>query len=383
LKSKTTAPTDYIGQFRLTYAQAGQAALESLRETPAEVIISDMRLRDMDGVMLFERVKEEHPDVVRVMLCGQADNADIFNALPVSHQVLGQPLEAVTLLNVIERTCRLRTLLTDALLKRVGDIEKLPSLPTVYHELMDAVSRPDISTQRIARIVERDAAMAAKLLQLVNSACFGLSQHITGVDQAVVYLGLELIKNLALTVHVFSALERQAVRSGLSLELQQEHALITARVARQFLSSPVQARDAFTAALLHDIGKLVLAVCIPAKFKICVETCRSTGRPSHEVEAEILGVTHAEVGAYLLSLWGLPYPIVEAVAFHHNPGAAMEEKFDVPSAVSLADSLVNQCQGRPATDLSIHLESLKVKNKLSNWTTIAKEEYQQLTMQKV
>ena len=375
LNKTQNALFEYRGHVYVVGALGGEAAIRELRTNPCDVVISNMRMRGMDGGLLFERIKEERPDAVRIMLCNPNDQNAVFVALPVSHQVLADPCDGQTLFNAVERACRLRGLLTDSLLKQVGNIEKLPSIPAVYHQLMTAMANPDVSTKQVAQIVERDTAMAAKLLQLVNSACFGLSRSITSLDQAVVYLGLELIRNLALTVHVFSALEHTAMRSGLSLESQQEHSLMVARVAKRLVLKPSAARDAFTAALLHDIGKLVLAVCIPAKFKMVVQTCSVTGRPGYEVEAEILGVTHAEVGAHLLSLWGLPYPIVEAVAYHHNPAAAIERTFDTPSAVSVAEALVNEAQGfKPSWDVKAHLSSLKVLDRLPRWTAIAREE---------
>jgi len=370
-------------EIRPTFALGANAALQELRNLQMDVIVSDMHMPGIDGPTLLETVKEEYPDVVRMILCGPADHEAIFAALPVSHQVLAKPSDAETLCNVIERACRLRALLTDSLLKRMGHIEKLPSLPAVYSELMAVMARPDVSTQKISRIVERDAAMAAKILRLVNSACFGVSRTITRLDQAVSYLGMELIKNLALTVHVFASLEKTAMRSGFSFEAQQERSLLTARVARRLLSDPGKAQDAFTAGLLHEIGNLILAVCIPAKFNAVVEACRVTGRPQHEVEIEIIGVSHAEVGAYLLGLWGLPYPIVEAVAYHHNPGAAVEKVFDVPSAVSLAAALVDEAMGNPSSMPKAHLESLNVMEKLPRWTAIAQDEVQMMSAQAV
>src|SRR5204863_7036626 len=118
--------------------------------------------------------------------------------------------------------------------------------------------------------------------------------------------------------------------------------VLTARIAKRLMPKGRQAQDAFTDALLQDIGNLVLAVCIPEKFKKAFLTCQTSRRPAHEVEAELLGVTHAEVGAYLLGLWGLPHPIVEAVAYHHNPAAALERTFDLPTAVSVANALAEE-----------------------------------------
>jgi HD-like signal output (HDOD) protein len=360
----------YRREMEMVFATGGKAALEELKSRPFDVVVSDMRMPEMDGATFLQKVKEEHPEVIRIVLSGHADRSAIFMALPVSHQFLAKPCDAGTLCRVIERSCRLRAMLSDeSLRKQIGDIDKLPSLPRIYTELMDAMSRPDVSGATIARIIEQDSAMSAKVLQLVNSACFGSTRTITRIDHAVMYLGMDLVKNLALTVHVFTSLsDRCPVRVG-SFEAMQEHAVLTARVAARLLPEGEQARDALTAALLHDVGQIVLAYCIPERYSAVVEVAQSQDRPLHEVESEILGVNHASVGAYLLGLWGLPFPIVEAVAYHHNPAAAGDEKFGLSSAVALADSLVESSPIEEA-----HLKSLNVLEELPRWTNIALQE---------
>jgi DNA-binding NtrC family response regulator len=148
-----------------------------------------MHMPGVDGAMLLGAIKEDHPDVVRIMLCPLSEIDSVFVALPVSHQILAKPLDAGTLMNAIERIYALRGLLTDSLRKKIGALQQLPSVPTVYFEMMAAMARPDVSATKIARIIERDTAMAAKTLQLVNSACFCLLRRISTVDQAVAYLG--------------------------------------------------------------------------------------------------------------------------------------------------------------------------------------------------
>src|SRR5262249_16867630 len=165
-------------------------------------------------------------------------------------------------------------------------------------------------------------------------------KQITSLHTAISYLGMDLIKNLSLAVHIFAALDGLGVRSYFSFHTEQQHALTTAKVAKRLVAGRRQTQTAYTAALLHDIGKLLLAVCIPEKFIKAQLAAKASGRPLHEIESEILGITHAEAGAYLLSLWGLPYPIVEAVAYHHNPAAALEKTFDVPTAVSVSHAFV-------------------------------------------
>jgi HD-like signal output (HDOD) protein len=363
------------------FALGVPAALDVIQKASIEAVVCDMQIQGPHGAQLLGTLKEDHPDIVRITLCSPSEIDSIFAALPVSHQILAKPLNPDALCNVLERTFRLHALLTDSLRKLVGSVEQLPSVPAVYRELMNAMSSPDISAQKVARIIEKDAAMAAKTLQLVNSACFGLKRTVTSVDQAVAQLGMDLIKNLSLTVHVFGALERTALRLGFSFDAEQEHSVLTARVAKRLVSNRRQAQDAFTAALLHDIGNLVLAVCIPEKFKKAFLAIQTSGRPAHEVEAELLGVTHAEVGAYLLGLWGLPYPIVEAVAYHHSPAAALERTFDLPTAVSLANALVEEAMGGQPVAITDHLESLQVLHKLPRWREIAAQEMLQVSPQ--
>jgi HD-like signal output (HDOD) protein len=368
----------YNEQIEAMFAVGAEAALEIIRNQPVDVVVADMHMPGVDGPMLLGAIKEDFPELVRIMLCPLSEVDSVFVALPVSHQILAKPLDADTLFNSIERIYALRELLTDSLRKKIGSLQQLPSVPTVYFEMMSAMARMDVSATKIARIIEKDTAMAAKTLQLVNSACFCLARRITTVDQAVAYLGMDLVRDLSLTVHMFAALEPTAMRSGFSFDTEQEHSLLVGKVVRRLVTNPRQARNAFTAALLHDIGNLILAVCQPDQYKKVSQVCKKTDRPAHEVEAELLGVTHAEVGAYLLGLWGLPHPIVEAVAYHHNPSAALERTIDVPTAVSLANALVEEIIDKRPVPIEHHLESLKVIDNLPRWRAMAKEELQQV-----
>jgi HD-like signal output (HDOD) protein len=377
LSAHRAAMKKYRGQVDTIFEVTPEAALQILREMHVDVVVSDMHMPRKNGPALLAVIKELHPDVVRIMLCPPLETDSVLLALPVSHQVLAKPLDADVLWNAIERIYRLRALLTDTLRKKIGGLKQLPSVPTVYMDMMAAMARPDMAMVKIARIIEQDAAMATKTLQLVNSVCFGLPKSVTSIDQAVSYLGMDLVRDLSLTINIFSALEPTASRAGFSFTGEQEHALIVAKVARRLVSGRRAAQNAFTASLLHDVGKLVLAVCMPEQFKQVMHICSATGRPSHEVESEMLGMTHAEVGAYLLGLWGLPYSIVEAVAYHHNPSGALERTFDTPTAVSVANALVEHFTvGKPLT-LEHHLASLNVLEKLPQWTAIAQEEIEQ------
>jgi HD-like signal output (HDOD) protein len=351
----------------MVFAPSGARALEELERAPFDVIVSDLRMPGMDGSQLLQRVKELHPGVARIVLSGHAEREMMVRALPVAHQFLSKPCDAEYLRVVIERTCNLQALLGDDAIKRVvGKLDKLPSVPGAYWELTRAVAAPDVKLADVAPIVERDPAMAVKVLQLVNSEYFGLSQPVMSIRHAVTYLGAELLKGLALTASVFATVDHEP--PGFSLERLQQEALLAARIARRMIGEGPAVEEAFTAAIVRDIGKLALALELPELYAQVLTGTASGARV--EAEQRTLGVTHAQVGAWLLGLWGLPFPIVEAVAYHHEPGRVAEGSREVLAAVHVADVLVT---GDGPLDHAF-LERAGLLSRLSRWQAIADEE---------
>jgi HD-like signal output (HDOD) protein len=174
---------------------------------------------------------------------------------------------------------------------------------------------------------------------------------------------------------------------GFNLEAIQEHGLLTARIARRLLDDKIQSQDAFSAAMLKDAGCLVLLSRKQEEFRAVVALAHSRSCAISEVETEAFGVSHAQVGAYLLGIWGLPYAIVEAVAHHHDPLRAGSTAFDVVGAVHVAGALAEECVSTDGPkgvgsgsrmDMG-YLEHLGLQNHLSNWRAIAANEAAQLT----
>ncbi len=364
-------------QWEMLFAPGGEAALAELEKRPVDVIVSDMRMPGVDGATLLYRVRERYPSITRIVLSGHAERDAVVRAIPVAHQYLAKPCDAEELRRTIERACSLQGLLDDPNIREVvGRLDKLPSVPATYSRLIDLIGERDASMEEVARIVAEDPAMTAKVLQLVNSAFFGHAQHVSSIRQAVVYLGIELFKALALTVHLFALVESSRVE-GLSLSEFQRRSLVCARVARQFLSRPERAEEAFTAALLRDVGRLVLALGLPERMVEVEAEARQRQVPAAAVEREKLGVTHAEVGGYLLGIWGLPTAVVEAVAFHHGPSRASEPVREVVAAVHVADALMDVACGAPgARDLDglvdrEFLDAAGISSRLPEWEALA------------
>jgi putative nucleotidyltransferase with HDIG domain len=361
-------------EWKMTFAMGGEAGLAALAEADFDVMVTDMRMPVVDGAALLRHAREHHPDVIRFALSGHTEFEVMLRTVAVAHQFLTKPCDPDVLRNTIERACELRDLLRDPVLRAVvGRIDALPSPPRLYANLLVALENPQTTNGHIVAIVEQDIALCARLLRVVNSAFFGPAQNIGRVGDAVRFLGASMIKWLVLSTEAYSGLGGSPAAEAL-IECTTRHSLLAARIARELTAGRANAEDALVACMLHDIGKCILAThCADVFDKIEAEAA-SSARRAYDVERDQLGVTHAEVGAYLIGVWGLPYRITEAVAYHHTPGNADRSSFDLVGVVHVADALADQvvrCNG-VADELDMeYLERVGVINQLPEWRQIA------------
>lgn len=329
-------------EWEMKFAASGPEALAILAGTPAEVIVTDMRMPGMNGGELLTEVARRYPHMVRIILSGTEDQDLRMKAAVTAHQYLSKPCHGAGLRDVVNRAFALRERLArPELSDLITRVEMLPSCSASHDTLLRLVDSPSASVQDVGAVVTADMAMTAKVLQLVNSTFFGHGRHITNPAEAVAYLGLDSMRALAASGHVFSPFRTRPGRR-FSLQGLQEHACAVARravrIAKSQLCSKQMLDDIFVAALLHDIGKLVLAAEFPVE---CDDLLASELGWSHEqaqAERSTYGTTHAEIGSYLLWLWGLSDTIVEAVAFHHDPARAPSGGFRPLTVVHLADA---------------------------------------------
>jgi HD-like signal output (HDOD) protein len=369
-------------EWEMSFAASGEAALNQLETGSFDVIVSDMRMPGMDGAELLTRVRDRFPGVVRILLTGYTSLEASIRAVPVAHQFLAKPCDPGVLQVAVERACSLKALLGSGLVRRtVSEIQELPALPRTYAALTQALADPDVSLNQVAHIVEQDVAVSAKVLQLVNSPLFGAARHVATVKTAVSYLGVNVLKNLVLSVETFRVFGEAEKVEGFSAEKLHEHAHRTARIAAR-LPTQGHLRDAaYVAALLHDVGILVLMAKLPKHFLRVMAGVREERRPMHVVEESLTGVTHAEIGAYLLGLWGLPFAIIESVAYHHAPMRVPHQGFDSLATVYVANLLAHEIEDSRAGESglahaeldSTYLEALGVAEQLPAWRQMAAE----------
>jgi HD-like signal output (HDOD) protein len=364
------------GEWNMNFAEGGAKALDFMSTQPVDVIVSDMMMPEMDGSQLLNEVTKRHPNTVRIVLSGHAERGAVMRLVGPAHQYLSKPCNAEELRNAIARAFALRDLLCNEQLKQLATrVKCLPSLPALYTQLNEEFQKEEPSLERAGEIISRDIGMTTKILQLVNSAFFGLPQPISRPSEAVMYLGLNTVRSLVLSLQIFSQFDSETGR-WFSLDALACHCWITGvaarRVAHEERKDANTQEQCFLAGLLHDVGQLILAVGLPGEYQEVLRTSKSLNRPAWEVEQERFGATHAGVGAYLLGLWGLPNPIIEAVAMHHRPAACAVHEFSPVVAVHVADVFVHQRPGAntevppPALDLN-HLAQLGLADRIEIW----------------
>jgi len=334
------------GQWDMTFAGSGREALKILTEKRCDVIVTDMRMPDMDGARLLYKVKELYPQTVRIALSGQTSDETILRSVGPVHQFLSKPCNAQLLKTTIDRIRLCLGLVTNEKLQGLtSQLETLPSMSSLYHSLIEELQSDDASVDKTGKIISQDVAMSAKILQLVNSAFFGVRQHVTGISQAVSLLGLDTIKSLVLSIKIFSQFN-QIKLDRFSLNTLWEHSFIVGQwsklIARAENADQKTIDYTIIAGMLHDIGKLVFAMKIPEQYNQVFCLAEENNITMIEAENEVIGSTHAEVGGYLLGLWGFSDSIIEALVFHHRPGEAPTKQFTALTAVHAANTLAHE-----------------------------------------
>jgi HD-like signal output (HDOD) protein/CheY-like chemotaxis protein len=363
-------------EWDMAFVSGGREALELMTKEPFDLVVSDMRMPGMTGVDLLTEVMDRYPQTIRFILSGQADRESILRSIGPTHQYLSKPCDPEVLRKAVAGAFALRDILHNPTLVRlVSQIRTIPSLPDLYLKFQELIRADDSSIQAIGALVEQDAGMSAKIMQLVNSAFFGLRVSATNAAQAVSLLGLDVVRALTLLSHVFGTAEDPAL-PGLTLAGLQRHSLAVGNYARSMCRceriKTVPPDDAYMAGVLHDVGLLVLMTNRADDYRQVLATAGTAELTITEAERAVFGASHAEVGAYLLGIWGLPHPIVEATAFHHEPALCPKESFSILSSVHVGDVLEHEINGvgfGPFVSRldDVHIESAGLADRLPEW----------------
>ena len=367
-------------RWRLSIAVHGPST-PALLSSPGEVavVVADMKLPGGNGIEFLTQVARLSPQALRFLRCEVAD----FEALKVHAGPVMQPIpldaDAEAIDGHLERALLIDGWMSNESLKAlVGRMKQLPSLPVLYTQVITELQKPDGSIEFVARLIATDPMMTAKILQVVNSPFFGVTSEITDPGAAVMFLGTERTKSLVLMAKVFSQFDR-TLCAGFSLDLLWRHCMGVGACARSLTMAETKdarwADMAFTAGLLHDVGKLLLAANLPEDYSNLLAQSERRHVGERQVEQEALGTTHGELGACVLGMWGLPLPILRAVAWHHSPLLAQDKSFSLLTAVHVANALDHEKKAVSRVPLKTcldadYLDQLGLKHKRNAWRKI-------------
>lgn len=369
-------------EWEMSFVESGRAALALLAIEPYDIIVTDMRMPGMTGDELLARISDRYPEMTRIILSGQTDQEAAMRAVRLAHQYLAKPVGGDDLIGVLSRAARFRSSLGSRhMSKLISKIEMLPSPNRRCHDILEMIESEEASLRRIGRLISEDMGLSSNILKLVNSAFFSLPRRTPNIIEAVVYLGLNVIKGLVLTHHLFSAFDFSKL-ADFSFDLLWNHSTATACMARAIVKSETNddrlTDDIFIAGLMHDIGKLILGYVMEEEYGEIIQESRESNRRLWIVEAERFGFSHAEVGAYLVSLWGLPENIIEAIQHHHHPQECLKRDFLMLSIVHAANIFDHQLKVinvdyAPAELDGDYIKKCDLKGKIDNWLCVCEE----------
>lgn len=200
-------------------------------------------------------------------------------------------------------------------------VEKMPAFPKSVQRVVQLTSNIEVSAKEIVQVIEYDPVLTVKILKVINSAFYGLSHKINSVQRAVVHIGLNTVKNLAMSVAAIGML-KTTNKAHFSANAFLLHALTTAAISRRLAEriglGQHECSDAFVAGLLHDFGKVVFAEFIPEQFERALTKSREHNIPLHLTETEFIGLNHVEAGTLLAEKWRLSESMIDAIRHHHD-----------------------------------------------------------------
>ena len=329
-------------EWDMHFVDDGRKALEFMATRPVDIVVTHMMMPGMDGSQLLAEVLKRHPQTVRIVLSGHAEREAVLRLVGPAHQYLSKPCDADELRKAIARALSLRDLLGNERLKQLATrVKNLPTLPALQNQLAGELRKESPSMERVA----------------------------------VIYLGLNTVRALALSVGIFSQYDEKLCRL-FSLDLLARHSWTTGVLARGV--AHMERQDAkmldqcFLAGMLHDVGQLILAAGLHEEYSDVIARAGRQNLTTWQAEQECFGASHAAVGAYLLALWALPNPIIEAVGLHHEPARCATPEFSPAVIVHVADVFAHEFSGintevPPPTLDTGHLAKLGLAGRIEAW----------------
>ncbi len=333
-------------EWDMSFADSGKKGLELMELSPFDILVTDMRMPEMSGIELLSIVYEKYPDVVRIILSGHTDRNAVMQSIGLAHQFFSKPTETDDLVETLQRIIYVKNQLNNVdMLKVISQMKSLPILPSIYKELMEIIKSEDVSLKKIGDLIAQDISISAKILQLVNSSFFSVMKKVSDIHQAINLLGLEIVKDIILTFHIFNQVDISLIKRFHLKELW-IHSLGVGTLAKsiaQDLNLPIEkSESAFVAGLLHDIGRLILVLEFPSTYAEVIQRVKKEKISLIEAERSVFHISHCEIAAYLTSLWGFSSCITESILLHHQPNVIPHKSVTIGTSLYLGNYIFHK-----------------------------------------
>jgi HD-like signal output (HDOD) protein/CheY-like chemotaxis protein len=341
------------GEWVAQSACTAQEALTLGHQFNFAVVAADVLLPDMSGLELLDQFMQRQPSAHRLVLSDISDKENTVKCMGRPHHHLLKPVGVQTLLNALDQAFAHEVWLpSHAVHGLLAQMRQVPSPPTTYFKVVEEIQSAQPSMEKIGRLISQDPAITAKVLQLANSAVFGLELQVSQPLEAIAYIGLETTKALVLLAHTVSSFDKTKL-AGFSVEALWRHSVSVGQIAQKIAllekGGLETAEQAFAAGLLHDIGKLLLCANLPGLFAKTLSLAHEDKCAFWDAETQLFpNAGHAELAGCILGIWGLPRPIVEAVALHHCPRQLAGPGFHPLTAVHAANILDHEVHPDPS-----------------------------------
>ncbi|WP_320169154.1 response regulator [Maridesulfovibrio sp.] len=373
-------------RWKVCFASNAEEVMDQLMTRPFDIVATELHMEGFaDGELLHE-IKSRQPGSIRFITSAEVQAENFLQYINSAHQFISKPYVPSEFLSKIKKSMRLKNIfLNERAAKAIASIDELPSLPDLYFRLEKALRKEDVFIGELGRIIGEDMSMSAGLLKIVNSPVFGLFSKVTNPEQAVTLLGLDALKGIVMGLSMFNSADLK----GLDFSIAElgEHCQYTGLLGRAIVRSEDACNElcenTFLAGFLHDIGKLVLATSYPDEYRMILGLVREDAVSIQDAEKDILGFTHAEVGAYLLAIWGFNEDVVEAVYCHHDLSKLGSTDLSPAVAVHVANTFDHELRF-PCQKCAPHLLDARwleihgFSPSLVGWLSVCAEHLEQL-----
>ncbi len=357
-------------EWHMVFVDSGAKALELLEDMAFDVIVSDMRMPGMSGARLLTNIRGKYPRMTRIALSGYSDTEMILESIKATHLFIAKPTDAQTLSSLIERSLSIQSIIHDPeLCDFISGISSLPSVPVIYEKLVRILASKDASIDQVAELISSDIGMSVKLLQIVNSAYFGLAREIVSPAEATAHLGLDVIKSLVLSIKVFEKFEKEVDTRSLNNIWHRSQLVgnIAKKIARKEGFSQKEADQLLIAGMLQDLGELVMLQYFPESLAEHVQWTDINDGDAILQEKQAIGVSHDQISVYLLRLWGIPQTVVECVAYHHHSEHFVSNELTMPHILFCANVLAEDIINGTGLSENLTEQGLVEEERLAGW----------------